>query len=261
MEYRKIQKGRSSFIEGQVLNSNHNGVVYCSFHPLRSDEGGAVTGRFSSSNPNLQQVPSRDKILAPLIRGMFLPHYGQWRSKDYASIEFRLMAHAASGSGAALLRQQYIDDPSTDYHKYVQALVEDLICRRIERKPLKNLNFGLIFGMGKPKLMRSLELPEEQATELIQVYHTALPYIRTTFNKASDVAQHRGYIKTILGRRRRFTEWESKDYNLRYQLGTFSNQEQATEACEGFRGVLNDNKRNIIRLFGDEALEIYGLKC
>jgi DNA polymerase I-like protein with 3'-5' exonuclease and polymerase domains len=96
VQLRETDKADSTFID-TILRHEHNGRIHTEFHQLRSDEGGTVTGRFSSSNPNLQQIPARDPEIKKLIRGLFVPEDGtQWGSFDYSSQEPRLLVHFAA---------------------------------------------------------------------------------------------------------------------------------------------------------------------
>lgn len=215
LEKRHITKARNTFVQGYVLDKAVNGRVHGEFHQLRNDENGTVSGRFSSSNPNLQNIPARDPEMKRIVRGLFIPEDGeQWVSIDYSQIEYRLMVHAASGAGAEEARQQYQRDPKTDYHIMTQLMVKNLLGRDIDRKPIKNINFGKIFGMGEAALIKQLTgLTEDEARVFFEAYDEAVPYAKTTAEAASKVAKRRGYIKTILGRRARFPYWESAKFN------------------------------------------------
>jgi len=217
MAKRKLETARTTFLEGYILNMNHNGRLHGEFHPLRSDDGGTVSGRFSSSNPNLTNIPSRDKEIKKLVRGLFLPEEGEeWYSYDYDQIEYKLMVHAAVGPGAEEARQQFINDPTTDYHAFTQQLISDLLGREIDRKPTKNINFGKIFGMSKGTLIKQLPgLTEDEAAQFFDQYDQAIPYAKTTHERAMEVAKNRSYIRTILNRRARFPYWEPFDWELR----------------------------------------------
>lgn len=95
MDYRRIEKNRGTFIQG-ILKHLVNERLHCQFNQLKSDGGGTVSGRFSSSNPNLQNQPARDEEMAPLVRGLFIPEEGHdWASADYSQIEYRLLVHHA----------------------------------------------------------------------------------------------------------------------------------------------------------------------
>lgn len=209
-EIKTCKKMKGTFVESYILDSHVNGKVYGEFHLLKGEAGGTRSGRFSSSGPNLQNIPSRDKVLGPLMRSMFVPDYGhrQWRKYDYSQIEYRLLAHHAVGPGSDELRRVYCEDPDTDYHVLTQLLVEGFTGRKIDRKPIKNINFGLIYGMGVAKLARSLGLSEKEGRELFAAYHEAAPFAKATMEQCSNEAQAYGIITTVLGRRSRFDSWE-----------------------------------------------------
>ena len=210
LQMRKLSKARGTFIEGYILDKNHNGRVHCEFHPLKRDDAGTVSGRFSSSNPNLQNIPARDEGMKHLIRGLFLPEEGcEWFAPDYSQIEYRVLSHYAVGAGAEEARQRYRDDPETDYHDYTHDLVEEITGRDIARKPIKNINFGIVFGMGEPRIISILGAG---GAEVLQGYHEALPFVKSTLQLASQRAAHRGFIKTISGRRARFPFFECGRY-------------------------------------------------
>jgi len=206
---RQCQKSRGTFLEGYILDFHVNGRIHAQFNQMKSDQYGTVSGRFSSSNPNLQNIPSRDEILAPLVRGLFIPEDGhQWRRFDWSQIEYRMLVHHAIGESGEEARQLYRTKPDTDFHKATQKQVLDLTGKDLGRKPTKNINFGLVYGMGIPTLAKGLGLPEEFVRDLFEHYHKAVPFVKETFNLASSLASRRGYVKTILGRRARFDQWE-----------------------------------------------------
>lgn len=207
-EVRRLEKMSGTFLEGYIRDFEHGGRIYCEFNQLRSDDYGTVSGRFSSSNPNLQNIPARDEELGPLIRGLFLPDEDEdWYSDDYSQIEYRLLVHYGIGAGAAETRQAYWDDPHTDFHKYVAELTG------IPRKPAKNINFGLVYGMGEPTMAANLGRTLEEVKPMFETYHTRFPFIRNTYNEAQRVAGNRGYVRTLLGRRRRFVYFEPRNYD------------------------------------------------
>lgn len=235
---RKYDKMISTFIQGHIVDKEHNGVIHPSFHPLRGDKGGTVSGRFSSSNPNIQQIPSRDPELAPLIRGLFeaFDTTHRWRRYDYSQIEYRLLVHYALGLGAKEVRQAYIEDPTTDFHELTRKLIKRVTGVQLERKPTKSINFGLCYGMGLDKLAATLGLDKTTAQNLLDAYHAGTPFVRKTFDKASQVANGRGYVKTLLGRRRRFELWEPRDYNLRYEVSPTIKPEQLRDLIKPMKG-------------------------
>lgn len=218
VQIRRMEKLVGTFIDSYIVDSNVDGVVYGSFHPLRGDGGGTRSGRFSSSTPNLQNIPSRDPELAPLIRSMYVPDKGhrQWRRYDYSQIEYRFLLHFAQGPQAEFARALFHSDPNTDYHEFVLDLVAPVAGwdvstsaeRKFRRKPLKTINFGLIFGMGVPKLIRTLGLSEKAGMELFHAYHEAVSYAKPLMDQMSEQAQNYGFVQTILGRRSRFDLYE-----------------------------------------------------
>jgi DNA polymerase I-like protein with 3'-5' exonuclease and polymerase domains len=189
-------------------------MVYGQFHLLRGDEGGTRSGRFSSSTPNLQNLPSRDDELAPLVRGLFIPDDGhkQWRKYDYSQIEYRFLIHFAVNGlhddSADEVRRIFNANPQTDYHDMTRDLVHRQTGQLLDRKPIKNINFGLIYGMGVDKLAGGLGLSVKEGKELFAAYHKGAPFAKATMDACSKEAMDFGTITTILGRKSRFDLWE-----------------------------------------------------
>jgi DNA polymerase-1 len=213
-DIREHDKIRSTFIRSYLLESNVNGRVHCQFHPLRGDDGGTRSGRFSSDKPNLQNIPVRS-ALGKRVRKLFIPDDGHfcWRKFDYSQIEYRLLAHFAVGEGADNVRARYNADPKTDYHVMTQELVKQVTSMVIDRKPIKNINFGLLYGMGESKLARQIGIDKKRAKEVFSGYHQGNPYVKATMEAAADRAQRQGYVQTILKRRSRFTMFEPRNIN------------------------------------------------
>lgn len=221
-DLRRLNKLRTTFIESYILNSHVHGMVYGQFHPLRGDDGGTRSGRFSSSTPNLQNIPVRDPELAKIIRGMFVPDLGHklWRKYDYSQIEYRFLIHFAVGAGSDLVRQMFNEHPDTDYHEMTLDLVapeanwdvSTPALRKQHRRPIKNINFGLIYGMGVDKLSADLGLSRKQGKSLFATYHKAVPFAKATMDAASAEAKSEGVITTIMGRKSRFDLWEPAGY-------------------------------------------------
>lgn len=208
---RRLGKNTGTFIQGTVLNHSVNGRIHCSFNQLRGDNYGTVSGRFSSSNPNLQNIPSRDDELGPMIRGLFIPDPGEiWFSDDWSQIEYRLLVHygVLSRMPSAIKAQaQYRDNPDMSFHKWVAELTG------LEYKPAKNMNFGLVYGMGQAKMAADLGLTMEEIKPMFSTYHSTLPFIRKLRGDVAKRAERIGYIRTLLGRRRRFDMWEPSDFD------------------------------------------------
>lgn len=215
---RNVEKLRSTFVEKGILESAVNGRIHCSYHPLRGEEKGTRSGRFSASNPNLQQIPSRDEELAPIVRGIFVPDCGHrfWRKHDYGQIEYRLIVHFAVGAGSDEARELFRQNPSMDYHEFALGMVApvagwDLSTKEKHkhyRKAIKTTNFGLAYGMGEAKLARTLGLSPVEASDLFAAYHGAVPFVKATMGYFSALADRDGFVRTYLGRKRRFELWE-----------------------------------------------------
>lgn len=196
---RKLTNLLNSFIDPLIKDHLHNGRVHTTFNQLRQDEYGVVTGRLSSSEPNMQQVPKRDGVLAPLFRQIFLPEKGhQWSSNDYSQQEFRVFADY---TGSPLLIKGYKAKPPMDIHSAVAHLL------KVDRDPTaKRINLGLVYGMGSAKLAKSLGVPEEEAKRLMGEYHSMIPEARAFLREAEAWAKRRGWVRTKLFRRRRFPD-------------------------------------------------------
>ena len=204
---RKLNKARTTFIEKMIQEHCFNGRIHAEAHAMRNDRGGTVSGRFSYSNPNLQQVPARDPEIGNLIRSLFIPEDGcQWGVFDYSQQEPRLTVHYADQmnlTGAKDAVAQYTDD-NADFHQIVADMA------KIPRKQAKTINLGLSYGMGKEKLIKELGVDDLEAEALFLQYHEKVPFIRALQDYCTRVAMDRGYIKTFAGRRCRFDLWEDK---------------------------------------------------
>src|SRR5512139_480901 len=213
-EKRARQKLIGTFIEGYLLNSHVDGKLYGSFNQLRSDEEGARSGRFSSSNPNLQNIPARSK-LGREIRKCFVPDrdHLRWRKNDYSQIEYRGLAHYAVGPMSDEVRARYNNDPTTDFHIMMQDIIRTVAGLELERPLVKNINFGSVYGMGLPGLARYLNLPFKKAKALFAAIHKAAPFMRSTMDATMAEASQLGFITTIMGRRSRFDLWVPEQYS------------------------------------------------
>tara|TARA_R100001377_G_scaffold23603_1_gene12749 strand:+ start:6 stop:1889 length:1884 start_codon:yes stop_codon:yes gene_type:complete len=205
---RKLNKARTTFIDKMILEHLVDGRIHGELHPLRSDDGGTVTGRFSCSKPNLQQVPARDPVIGPLIRSLFIPEEGHhWGCFDYSQQEPRLTVHYSvltHQDGAEEAAIEYHDDDA-DFHQIVADMAN------ISRKEAKLINLGLSYGMGKEKLTKQLGISPEEAELLFDQYHKRVPFVRGLRDSAARQGANRGYVNTILGRKCRFNLYEPID--------------------------------------------------
>ena len=212
---REINKAHTTFID-TIIRYEHKGRIHADINQIRSDQGGTVTGRFSYSNPNLQQIPARNKDLGPLIRSLFIPEEGhKWGCFDYSQQEPRLVVHFAATTAGIK------DDPSVreiidnysnndiDFHKAVAEMAG------IDRTQAKTINLGLFYGMGKAKLQAELGLnTKQEAEELFNQYHDRVPFVRNLMNEVSKWASRDGEIRTLLGRGCRFNKWEPAQFGM-----------------------------------------------
>ena len=203
---RELNKAHSTFID-TILRHQNNGRIHPEMHQLRGDDGGTVTGRFSYSNPNLQQIPSRDEFISPLIKSLFLPEEGeQWGSFDYSSQEPRLVVHYAEAlglPGSDNFVFAFEEDPRTDFHQ----LAADLM--GVSRKEAKTIGLGLIYGMGVNKLSYSLGVTVDEARALSKGYHNKIPFLKRMTEICSQRASKPPHsIRTLLHRKCRFPMWE-----------------------------------------------------
>lgn len=219
VEYRKVSKMRRDFIHGGVIDWSINGRIHPEMHPLRGETHGTRVGRFSYSRPNLQQQPSpsRDKFWGPLIRSLYVPEPEErWARFDYSQQEPRLTVHFAALRGfpqAAEDARMYIENPATDFHQFVADMVG------IARRPAKDINLGMTYGMGRKKIISQLGVDQRTGIDYWNRYHKRFPYIRMLSEEAMQLASTRGYIRTIGGRRKRFNRWNPVDWDLRKKDG------------------------------------------
>jgi len=151
---------------------------------------------------------------------MFIPEDGEhWCKSDWASQEIRVALHYAimlDMPGTKAIQQQYITNPKTDYHTLVMNIVNANSPVPITRPEAKTINLGLAYFMGKVKLAAALGLSPSKTDIILTAYHNAIPYIKPLMNTVMNVAERRGYVKTLLGRRRRFNEYENAEFGARW---------------------------------------------
>ena len=212
LRLRELDKASNTFIDN-ILKFAHKGRIHCEFHQLRSDDGGTVTGRFSSSNPNLQQIPARDPEIKAMIRGLFIPDDDcKWGSFDYSSQEPRLLVHYCASMGAKY-KSPMIDSVVDEYHKGdadFHQMVADMA--NISRKQAKTVNLGIMYGMGVGKLSHTMDISKDEAKALLAQYHEKVPFVKGLADLVSAQASAHGKIRTMSGRLCRFDMWEPKTF-------------------------------------------------
>ena len=212
---REINKAHTTFID-TILKHEHKGRIHADINPIRSDQGGTVTGRFSYSNPNLQQIPARNKDLGPKIRSLFIPEENcTWGCFDYSQQEPRLVVHYAATTDPIMYDDSVSDivkkfeSNSVDFHQTVADIAG------ISRSQAKTINLGLFYGMGKAKLQAELGLSTKaEAENLFNQYHENVPFVKDLMTMTSTQAQFSGSIGTLLGRRCRFDKWEPNTFGM-----------------------------------------------
>ncbi len=207
---REINKAHTTFIDS-ITKHAVDGRIHADINQIRSDQGGTVTGRFSMSNPNLQQIPARHPELGPLIRSIFIPEEKTvWGSFDYSQQEPRILVHYAklqNLSGVDEIVDAY-NAGEADFHQVVADMAG------IERKQAKTINLGLMYGMGKNKLMAELGLMKDSAEKLIKQYHTKAPFVKQLMDNVSRKANDRGKIRTLGGRACHFDLWQPVQFGV-----------------------------------------------
>ena len=207
-----MNKFHSTFIDS-ILRYEHNGRIHAEINQLKSDSGGTATGRLSMSNPNLQQIPARNKEFGKHIRALFLPDEGKrWGSFDYSQQEPRLVVHYASSvdqgfEGSYELLKAYEND-NADFHQVVAEMAD------IPRSQAKTINLGMFYGMGKAKLSAELGIDIEQAKSILNAYNERVPFVKMLSNRCMTTADKKGCVVTIKGRHCRFDRWEPKTFGI-----------------------------------------------
>ena len=211
---REINKAHTTFID-TIIKYEHKGRIHAEINQLRSDQGGTVTGRFSYANPNLQQIPARNKELGPRIRSLFIPEEGMtWGCFDYSQQEPRLVTHYAALDGLYGVEEvlDAYNGGEADFHQIVAEMAN------IPRSQAKTINLGLFYGMGKNKLQAELGVSKENAEDLFRTYHDKVPFVKMLMESVMRRAQDRGRVRTLLGRRCRFDLWEPNQFGIHKAL-------------------------------------------
>lgn len=248
MKLKKFMSMKSKYIDKYLNAMDSDNRIFFQLHQMRGDENGTVTGRYSCGGGkwaiNIQQVMKAEKQIEEfgdefIIRELFIAELGRLvGASDASQIEFRLFGHY---SKSPFIVQAYADDPWVDFHMMVTVLMNPGVTAKDKlkalRKHMKHNNFGVLYGMGRPKLARKLGLPcsclvdwneknddgrkvryfgrnkfhnpnclARQANDIMDEYEAKFPQAHEMLEKASDVAKERGYVYTLLGRRRRYPQ-------------------------------------------------------
>ena len=237
LKARKYIKAKDTFIRSHILGHHINGVVYPNINQTKEDTGkGTGTGRFSYTDPALQQIPARDAEIASIVRPLFIPWPNhKWGCWDWKQFEFRMFAHYINDP---TINRIYEENPEADFHGTVAEITG--LPRDAERSGgvnAKQMNLGMVFGMGAGTLCENMGLPftydiadidgvkrkfkkpGEQGEAIFSKYHNTIPGISKISKKAKSRAKARGYVHTIMGRHIRFPygQFTHKAAGLIYQ--------------------------------------------
>ena len=210
LQYRTLEKLRSTYLEPLPKKVDSGGRLHTTFNQLAT-----ATGRLSSSNPNLQNIPIKGEF-GPRMRACFKPSKGKLLvGADYSQIELRVLAHMSRDPN---LLQAF--GGNEDIHRRTATLLFDKDIEQVsrdERRKAKTINFGLLYGMGPQKLSRELGIPMEEAKEFISVYFSKLDRVRAFYQQIEEKAQDQGYVTTMAGRRRLLPDINSRNTNMAQQ--------------------------------------------
>jgi putative DNA primase/helicase len=201
----KYNKAAGDFLQAHIIGHAVNGRLHAEINPHRSEASGTKSSRFSYSDPPLQQMPSRDPELAPLIRGVFLPEDGEvWAKPDASQQEFRFVVHYANQHHlrrAAEAVARYRDDADADFHALAATITG------LDRSSAKAVNFAKIYGAGVAKFAAMIGKPVEEAQRLYNQYDRELPFLHELSKVYGRRAEHPGYITLYDGARRHFNRF------------------------------------------------------
>ncbi|MFP4629306.1 MAG: DNA polymerase I [Desulfohalobiaceae bacterium] len=210
LRHRSLEKLRSTYLEPLPKLVDHKGRLHTHFNHLAT-----ATGRLSSSNPNLQNIPIRGEF-GPRMRACFVAGPGRSLvAADYSQIELRILAHMSQDPHLLQAFSQ-----SQDIHATTAALLLDKPQQEVdseERRKAKTINFGLLYGMGPQKLARELGISLKQAKEFMHKYFSRLQKVSSFYTQVQEKAASQGYITTLMGRRRLLKDINSRNENLAAQ--------------------------------------------
>ena len=209
IEYRELSKLKSTYVDSLPLNINPDtGRIHTSFN-----QTGAATGRLSSSDPNLQNIPIRTPRGEEIRRAFIASPGSVLLTADYSQIELRLLAHL---SGDPLLVEAF--ERGGDIHRQTAAVIfgvpDDQVTSEM-RGRAKTINFGTIYGQGPFALARMLSITQDEAKRFIAEYFQRFAGVRTWLDRTVAEARQRGYTETIFKRRRYIPELKDKNFNMR----------------------------------------------
>ena len=207
LEYRRLTKIKSTYLEGLSNYIREDGKIHTIYK-----QNLTRTGRLSSVEPNLQNIPARDEE-GRMIRKAFLPVNGEFLSADYSQMELRVLAHV---SGSKELQQAFINDE--DIHTRVAADIYGISMDEVSknmRKTAKAVIFGIVYGISGFGLGENLEISPKEAKEFIDKYYELYPGVKNYMDNIVMEAYRDGYVKTLFNRKRVIEELQNKNFMVR----------------------------------------------
>ncbi len=209
LEYRGLAKLRSTYTDKlpEMINQD-TGRVHTSYH-----QSGAATGRLSSSDPNLQNIPIRTEDGRRIRRAFVAPPGRKILACDYSQIELRIMAHLSEDLGLVRAFEQGVDVHRATAAEVFSRSLEEVTSN--ERRAAKAINFGLMYGMSAFGLARNLGIDRGQAQDYVALYFSRYPGVRDFMERMRQQARDRGYVETLFGRRLYLNDINARNQGLR----------------------------------------------
>jgi len=236
-DIRSLLKTRDTFLQRHIIEHSHGDRVYPNINQTKGEDGGTGTGRLSYTDPALQQIPSRNKAVAAIVKPCFLPDEGHvWADSDLASFEVRIFAHLVAAFDGRIA-ERYANQPDLDFHQMVADMTGLVRNATYNGQPnAKQLNLSMIFCQGNGATAAKMGMPWEwdqfksgeidengdpvmiryqkagrEAMDVINRYHRELPGVKKLAEKCKEIVGEHSYIKTEYGRKLRFPK-QYKDY-------------------------------------------------
>lgn len=257
LTYRELTKLRSTYVESLISKVDDQGRVHTTYSQI-----GAGTGRLSSSNPNLQNIPVLSEF-GQKIKGCFVAEKGKVLvSFDYSQQELRILAHL---TGEEALIKAF--NENKDVHNTTASLLFKVPYESVtkeQRNIAKTINFGIIYGMSSFGLSNELHIPTEDAQQFIDAFYATYPKIRTFFDQYLRDAKTNKYVETLLGRRRYVFEYPTQkfiDNGMRRVLINFPIQGTAADLMrkamvQVHQEVVNDSCGLLLQIHDDLVFEM-----
>ena len=210
LEYRGVKKLLSTYVDSLPLLVNPiTGHIHTSYN-----QAVTATGRLSSANPNLQNIPVRDDLGRP-IRSAFVPSDDRHEllSADYSQVELRLMAHLSGDESLCEAFREGKDIHAATAARIFKKPIEEVTSE--ERRRAKTANFGIIYGISAFGLSQRLRIPRSEARQLIEGYFESYPKVKEYMDNVVNNAREKGYVETLFGRRRYLIDINSRNANAR----------------------------------------------